>query len=114
MARKDFATEISKLSEEKISSEFQLQVLEAMDNENFQKLNAKAAVGYLRSNIETAELNETQKKAWNNLLNKLGEENDTVRDIVVVLSLMFNNAMSNWHMPNITTNHNTHNHIKIQ
>lgn len=100
-----FERDIAVLSSEETNAEFQEQVMNAMKSQGFANLNAKAAIKYLETNIETAELNKTQKEAWNNLLGKLGK--GTTRDIIIVLGLILNNAMMNYKLPGIhTTNIN--------
>ena len=100
-----FERDIAVLSSEETNATFQEQVMQAMQSQGFANLNAKAAIKYLETNIETAELNKTQKEAWNNLLGKLGK--GTTRDIIIVLGLMLNNAMMNYKLPGIhTTNIN--------
>lgn len=96
-----FHNDIVTLSSNAVSAQFQQQIIQAMQSTNFAELNAHAAIGYLRQNIETAELTTTQKEAWNNLLEGLGKKGSTTRDIVVVLGMILNNAMSNWRLPNI-------------
>lgn len=97
-ARK-FDTDIMVLAQEKVSSYFQLQIVQAMNDSEFAKLNAEAAVAYLKANIETASLTIEQKGAWNNLIDRLEKTNPTMKDIVLVLGMIVNQAMSNWHMP---------------
>lgn len=116
LAANHFHRDIMVLSAESVSASFQQSVISAMDNEEFAKLNSQAAIKYLKQNIETAELNTTQKEAWNNLINSLGKKGSTTRDIIVVLGMILNNAMSNWHMPNVNFNSTTNNnsYTKLQ
>lgn len=110
MSSERFDWNIKTLSSDKVAAEFQEQLIKAMENQDFINLNAKAATGWLKANIQTAELTETQKEAWNNLIDRLGQKGETMRDIVVVLGMILNNAASNWSMPTIqriTHNHNS-------
>lgn len=91
MARKEMAHDISVLSSEKVSADFQKAITNELKKAGFEKLNAEAAVAQLRSLSAASELTETQKTAWNNLINKLGEKNSTMRDIVVVLGMLLGN-----------------------
>lgn len=112
MSANVFDRDIDVLSSDKVSANFQSELLRAMKKEGFIEMNAKAAIGYLKANIQTAELTETQKEAWNNLIDRLGGKGSTTRDIVVVLGMILNNAMSNWHMPNVNFNNTTNNNNK--
>lgn len=111
IAEKRFNTDIDVLSSTSENVTFQSDLLKAMRNKDFIDMNAEAAQAYLRANIQTAELTETQKEAWNNLISKLGEKGSTTRDIIVVLGMILNNAASNWHMPSIQGDHVTNNNI---
>lgn len=106
LSRKEFSTQIAILSSDKVSSEFLEEVTTAMKNSEFAGKNAEAAVSYLKSNIQTSELTEKEKGAWNRILDKLGEEGDTTRDIIIILGMILNNAASNWAMPQIHTHNN--------
>lgn len=105
IARKHFNTQIAELSSQEVSAKFQENILKAMEDEDFIKLNAKAAVGYLKANIGTAELTERQKNAWLRLLDKFGDEGDWKQDLIIILGMIVNNAASNWKMPTIKQNH---------
>lgn len=108
MATHYMRRDIITLSQETVSNNFQLSIIRAMEAEGFADWNAKAAIGYLKANVQTAELTETQKEAWNNLISKLGKEGSTTRDIIVVLGMILNQAASNWHMPNINISGEKH------
>lgn len=105
-----FHTEIMTLSTDAISAEFQADIVKAMQNEDFAKMNAKAAVSHLRQNISTSELTTEQKNAWNNLLHDIeAKHGSTTKDIIIILGMILNNGMSNWHMPNVNFNSTTKN-----
>lgn len=96
-----FERDITVLGSEKTSADFQKQIVEAMNNTQFAQLNAQGAVQYLKTNIEASKLSEQQNKAWNNLLDKLGKQGSTTKDILIVLGMIVNRAMSQWHMPSV-------------
>lgn len=98
-ARHQLSHDIAILTKEQVSAEFQKKVINAMNSTEFANLNAKSACKYLETQISAAELTKTQKDAWNNLLNKIGEKNETLRDVVVVIGMIFNQAMSNYNIP---------------
>lgn len=113
-SEKQFSHDIAVLSSEEVNSKFTIQIVDAMQDKDFAKLNAEAAVAYLRANIQTADLTEQQKKAWNNLIEKLGEHGETFRDVTIVLASIINNAMMTYKLPainnnNYTTNNTTNN-----
>lgn len=89
-----FERDITVLSEETVSSKFQLEVINALNKEGFADLNAEAACKQLKQEIATNELTETQKAAWNNLIDRLGKKGSTMRDVVVVLGMIFGNFAS--------------------
>lgn len=105
-----FHTEIMTLSTDAVSAEFQADILKAMQNEDFPKLNANAAIAHLRQNVSTSELTTQQKEAWNNLLHDIETKHgSTAKDIIIILGMILNNGMSNWHMPNVNFNSTTKN-----
>lgn len=112
MKAKKFDFNIQLLTEGELSSKFQQSIVKAMNDSAFAEKNAEAAVKYLEQNIEASELSKTQKQAWNNLIAKLGD--GTTKDIIVVLGMILNQAMCNWHMPSITNqnNYKTTNYIQ--
>lgn len=87
-ARNQFSRDIAVLSEEETNAEFYESIARSLKNKGFAELNAESAIAELHSNIETANLTESQKDAWNNMLDKLGQKGSTLRDIVVVLGLI--------------------------
>ena len=89
-----FHRDIMVLSEESVNAKFQMELLEELNKEGFQKLNAEAAVAQLKTVKAASELTETQKEAWNNLIDKLGKKGSTMRDIVVVIGMILSNFAS--------------------
>lgn len=94
-ARTRFARDITILSEDQVSSQFQLQILQKLDDNDWQNLTAEAAISDLKKSKAANELTETQKEAWNNLIDRLGKKGSTMRDIVVVLGMILGNFASN-------------------
>lgn len=112
IARKEFAHNISVLSSNKVSADFQKSVLEAMNEEGFPEWNAKAALAYLQQNVEAAKLDKAQKEAWNNLIDTLKAKNSKMADIAIVLGMVVNQALTNWKMPSINSYRTTDNSVR--
>lgn len=112
IARREFAHDISVLSSNKVSADFQKSVLNAMNEEDFPEWNAKAALAYLQQNVEAAKLDKAQKEAWNNLIDTLKAKNSKMADIAIVLGMVVNQALTNWKMPNINSYSTTDNSIR--
>ena len=93
-ASSKFDRDIMVLSEELVNSSFQLEIINKLNDKNFTELNAQAAVQQLKAMKSASELTETQKEAWNNLIDKLGRKGSTMRDIVVVLGMILGNFAS--------------------
>lgn len=89
-----FHRDIAVLSEEEVNAHFQMEIVKKLEEKEFQNLNAEAAVQQLRQEISTNELTQTQKEAWNNLINRLGKKGSTMRDVVVVLGMILGNFAS--------------------
>lgn len=89
-----FNRDIAVLSEEQVSANFELAITQKLTEKDFVNLNAEAAVAQLKQTISTSELTETQKEAWNNLINRLGKKGSTTRDILVVLGMIVGNFAS--------------------
>ena len=87
-ARNQFSRDIAVLSEEETNAKFYESIARELKSKGFAELNAKEAISQLNANIETNNLTESQKEAWNNMIDKLGAKNSTLRDIVVVLGLI--------------------------
>lgn len=96
IASNTFERDIAVLSAETTSAKFQQSIVNCLSKEGFANQNAKAAVQDLKRNVQTAELDERQSKAWNNLLNRLEKKNSTVHDIIIIVSMLVNNALSNY------------------
>ena len=102
---KQMTADLAAFKEAEVSANFNRQLIEVMDKSEFKQLNAEAAVKYLKANIQTAELTEGQKEAWNNVLKKIEEEEgSTMKDLIVVLAMILNNGMQTWNMPSVNNN----------
>lgn len=101
--QKFYNTQIAELSTAETNAKFQKSIIEAMENENFQDLNGKAAVAYLRQTIQTQELTEKQKGAWNRMLEHIGKWGEGWQDIAIILLTLVDRGLSNWKMPEINT-----------
>lgn len=89
-----FHRDIMVLSQESVAANFQREVMEELNKMDYAKINAGAAIQQLKALKATAELTETQRDAWNNLIDKLGKKGSTTRDIVVVLGMILSNFAS--------------------
>lgn len=69
------------------------QLVEAMKNAGFADMNAKAAIKFLEAQIQSSELTEMQKGAWNRLINNM--KDGTMKDIVIVLGMILGQQMQN-------------------
>lgn len=83
-----YETEIKILSSESVNAEFQESLLKALKDKDFANLNAENAVQYLKTNTASNELTESQKQAWNDLLDRIGAKSETARDILIVISMI--------------------------
>lgn len=87
-----FERDIDTLTTESVDAQFKRSMLNCLSSEGFQQLNAQAAVKKLRAEVETSELTEEQKKAWNHLIDRLPE--GTTKDIVIVLGMILSQGMN--------------------
>lgn len=94
-ANSRFNRDIMTLSQETVSAKFQIDVVTALQKLDYTNENAKAVVQQLKAEASTAELTESQKEAWNNLLDRLGKKGSTTRDIVIVLGMILSQYKSN-------------------
>lgn len=86
-----FTRDIMVLSEETVSKSFQMSILNKLQEQGFIDLNATAAIQQLKTSISTDELTQSQKDAWNNLLDRLGKKGSTGRDIAIILGMILSN-----------------------
>lgn len=89
-----FHRDIMVLSQESVSASFQMEIIQKLQDQGFTNLNAEAACAQMRSIKAASELTESQKDAWNNLIDRLGKKGSTMRDIVVVLGMLIGNFTS--------------------
>lgn len=94
-ANSRFNRDIMTLSQETVSAKFQIDVVTALQKLNYANENAHAVIQQLKAQASTAELTESQKEAWNNLLDRLGKKGSTTRDIIIVLGMILNKYSSN-------------------
>lgn len=89
-----FRRDIITLSEETVSAEFQLSITSALNKAGFAEQNAETAIQQLKASAAVSELTESQKEAWNDLLDRLGKKGSTTRDIITVIGLILGNFAS--------------------
>lgn len=83
-----FHRDIMVLSSEEVNASFQIDLINALKNNDFAKLNGEAAAAQLSASIESYKLDERQKEAWNNMLNRLGRKGSLGSDIAIVLGMI--------------------------
>lgn len=93
-ASNKFHRDIAILSNEEINAHFQTSVLNALEKMDYATINADTAIQQLKAVKATSELTQTQKDAWNNLIDRLGKKGSTTRDIVVVIGMILSNFAS--------------------
>lgn len=94
-----FERDIKVLSQEGVNAEFQQAIIKKMEQEGFAEQNARTAIAELKSIEETAKLTTEQKEAWNNIIERLQKTNSTTADIIIIASMILNQAASHWHNP---------------
>lgn len=94
-----FERDIKVLSQEGVNAEFQQAIIKKMEQKGFAEQNARTAIAELKSIEETAKLTTEQKEAWNNIIERLQKTNSTTADIIIVASMILNQAASHWHNP---------------
>lgn len=106
--------EIATLTNDKVSSDFYKSVTESLNKEDFAKWNAESTVQYLKQNVETNKLDESQKAAWNNLLERIGKRNETAKDVLLIIGMILDKALTQYKLPNIETGGKTININKTE
>lgn len=96
-----FDRDIKVLSEEGVSAQFQKNVMQCLQKKGFAEQNAETALKQLEAAGEAADLTKEQKSAWNNIIKRLQKTNSTVADIVIVASMILNQAASHWNVGNL-------------
>lgn len=94
-----YERDIKILSQEGVNAEFQQAIIKKMEQKGFAEQNANTAIAELKSIEETAKLTTEQKEAWNNIIERLQKTNSTTADIIIVASMILNQAASKWHNP---------------
>lgn len=93
-----FERDIKILSEEGVNADFQKNLLNMLSKEGFAEQNAKTAIKQLEAAGEAADLTKEQKAAWNNIIERLQRTNGTAADIIIVASMILNQAASHWNI----------------
>lgn len=96
-----FDHDIRVLSEEGVSADFQKAVLQRLNSKGFAEQNASTIIEQLKSIEEASKLTVEQKGSWNRVLDRLRKKNSTAADILIVVSMIMNQAMQSWKMPTI-------------
>lgn len=93
--------EVAVLTSDKVSADFNKSLITAMKKEDFANWNAKSAVQYLKQNVESNKLDEQQKKAWNDLLERVGRKSETGKDILLIIGMILDKALTQYRLPSI-------------
>lgn len=88
-----FGRDIAVLANEETDAKFKLQITKELQDANFAKLNAKEAIQTLKANIAIGELTEQQKNAWNHVLDKIGKNGSTTKDIIIILGMIIGQSL---------------------
>ena len=102
-----FDRDISVLSAEGVSADFQKKLISLLDQKGYAEQSAETAFKQAEAAAEVADLTKEQKGAWNNILERLRKTNGTAADIIIVASMILNQAASSWGLPAIH-NHNNY------
>lgn len=98
MASNRFERDIQVLSYEGGNAQFQQNIINCLKKQGFAEQNAETAIKQMKAAGEMADLTARQKEAWNNVIAKLENLNSTTADIVIVASMILNQAASHWHV----------------
>lgn len=83
---KEFSNDIAVLANSEANANLMLKVTELLNNSEFATLSQKAQIGQLQQAIESTELTTEQKEAFNNVIDKMGD--NMWADITIVLLMM--------------------------
>ena len=96
-ANRELKTELAILSEEDISANFQQSIINELKKVDFAKESAEAQVAQLRANVQTNELTESQKEAWNSLLDALEKKfGSWAKNAAIIFGQLFRDAAVNY------------------
>lgn len=102
MASHQFNRDIAVLGEEQTNAVFQQSIITALKAADYAHANAESVIASLRNNVETQSLNARQQAAWNHLLDGIANKtNPDVADVVIMMAMLINNAMSNYNIPGL-------------
>lgn len=102
MAGHQFNRDIAVLGEEQTNAVFQQSIITALKAADYAHANAESVIASLRNNVETQSLNARQQAAWNHLLDGIANKtNPDVADVVIMMAMLINNAMSNYNIPGL-------------
>ena len=91
-----FDRDISILSAEGVSADFQKKLINLLDQKGYAEQSAETAFKQAEAAAEAADLTKEQKGAWNNILERLRKTNGTAADIIIVASMILNQAATAW------------------
>lgn len=102
LANKKLNSEIATFENSAISENLAKTITQKLAENDYANLNAKQITQDLKTATAEAEMDETTKNAWNNLLDKLGEKSETAKDVVIVISMIIDRIMSKWSNVNLS------------
>lgn len=95
--------EVATLTNETVAAEFYTNITNQLEKENFADWNAQSTVAYLKQNVQTNKLDEQQKRAWNNLLDRVGKKSETAKDVLLIIGMILDKALTQYRLPSIET-----------
>lgn len=102
MASHQFNRDLAVLGEEQTNAAFQQSIITALKASDYAHTNAESVISSLRNNVETQNLNARQQAAWNHLLDGIANKtNPDVADVIIMMAMLINNAMSNYNIPGL-------------
>ena len=87
-ANRMLGRDIAVLSEQTISADFQKSIINFLNQKGFAEKNAESAIAELNAAIATNTLTESQKDAWNNVIEELKQANPTMANIAIILGMI--------------------------
>lgn len=95
--------DIKVLSSEGVDAEFQKSITRALNKIDFANKNAEQIAQEFEKQIESDKLDTEQKRAWNNIIEKLKKKNSDVSDFIIVLGMILDRALTNYVNMNAST-----------
>lgn len=88
--------DIKVLSNEGVDADFQKSLAKALNEIDYANKNANAIAAEFEKQVEAANLEKSQREAWNNIINKLKAKNSDASDWVIVIGMILDRALTNY------------------